>query len=675
MPWWKSTNSPSSSSSPRRNRNESPAIFSRRGSGDSSAQPRLTRQRKLRHLTNIDVAGASSASFPVTTSPTNLDVTPLRSSSSPVLLPQPLPLPGNSPQSPNRRELRFLSGGCRLPSPREGSGGDEGCWSSDSVACRLTYQAALKSPEHVDAPAGKSMFSDYRKALHDPNSVETVNFRLNIPAKSAPSTRFSSPVLSPRRSNIENDHTYNFPQGLLSPSDIVSDDTMPGSSTQSPGKVSPDCPSMYSPTSKSPVVRSRNPSAPSSPVHPKYPENSVSWHEDNGNANVHPLPLPPGAAVPSQSPFTHPNTAKPEPSPWQKQKLIGSGTFGNVYVATNRHTGALCAMKEVNIIPDDPKSAECLKQLEQEIEVLSQLKHPNIVQYYGSEMTEDRFFIYLEYVFPGSIDKYVRDHCGAMTESVVRNFTRHILRGLAYLHGSKKIHRDIKGANLLVDINGVVKLADFGMAKHVVQATMNKDVGYDYAVDIWSLGCTIIEMFTRKHPWSGLEGAAAMFKVLHKDPPIPDTLSSEGKDFLRRCFCRNPADRPTATMLLDHPFIRNLQHHKIHGSIQDFARIKIIENTYSPRDRTKVKSETNFKGKQVANDEAARSLETSESASSRISPQAMPEGVRNFFAHTNHVFLSPSGSSNNSSGVPLIVGHNQLYALPKPNRKEILDLF
>ncbi|ONK64742.1 uncharacterized protein A4U43_C07F29400 [Asparagus officinalis] len=404
MPWWKSTNSPSSSSSPRRNRNESPAIFSRRGSGDSSAQPRLTRQRKLRHLTNIDVAGASSASFPVTTSPTNLDVTPLRSSSSPVLLPQPLPLPGNSPQSPNRRELRFLSGGCRLPSPREGSGGDEGCWSSDSVACRLTYQAALKSPEHVDAPAGKSMFSDYRKALHDPNSVET------------------------------------------------------------------------------------------------------------------------------------------------------------------------------------------------EIEVLSQLKHPNIVQYYGSEMTEDRFFIYLEYVFPGSIDKYVRDHCGAMTESVVRNFTRHILRGLAYLHGSKKIHRDIKGANLLVDINGVVKLADFGMAKHlsgvagalslkgtpywmapeVVQATMNKDVGYDYAVDIWSLGCTIIEMFTRKHPWSGLEGAAAMFKVLHKDPPIPDTLSSEGKDFLRRCFCRNPADRPTATMLLDHPFIRNLQHHKIHGSIQDFARIKII---------------------------------------------------------------------------------------------------
>ncbi|VAH31086.1 unnamed protein product [Triticum turgidum subsp. durum] len=183
-------------------------------------------------------------------------------------------------------------------------------------------------------------------------------------------------------------------------------------------------------------------------------------------------------------------------------------------------------MKEVNIIPDDAKSAESLNQLEQEIKFLSQFKHENIVQYYGSDTIEDRFYIYLEYVHPGSINKYVKQHYGAITESVIRNFTRHILRGLAFLHGQKIMHRDIKGANLLVDINGVVKLADFGMAKHLssaapnlslkgtpywmapemVQATLAKDVGYDLAVDIWSLGCTIIEMFDGKPPWSDLEG-------------------------------------------------------------------------------------------------------------------------------------------------------------------------
>nr|GMC61124.1 mitogen-activated protein kinase kinase kinase YODA-like isoform X1 [Ipomoea batatas] len=280
----------------------------------------------------------------------------------------------------------------------------------------------------------------------------------------------------------------------------------------------------------------------------------------------------------------------------------------------------MCAMKEVEIFPDDPKSAECIRQLEQEIKVLSNLKHPNIVQYYGSEIVGDRFFIYLEYVHPGSINKFIRDHCGAITESVVRSFTRHILCGLAYLHSKKTIHRDIKGANLLVDAYGVVKLADFGMAKHVstkeaissvkihshknlvtkinfsesyvlfsyipfvlvvqlsgqagplslkgspywmapelLQSVAARDPNGDHAlgVDIWSLGCTIIEMMDGKPPWSESEGPAAMFKALKESPPIPDSLSPEGKDFLRCCFCRNPADRPTASMLLEHQFVKN----------------------------------------------------------------------------------------------------------------------
>ncbi|KAI3824134.1 hypothetical protein L1987_05583 [Smallanthus sonchifolius] len=323
-----------------------------------------------------------------------------------------------------------------------------------------------------------------------------------------------------------------------------------------------------------------------SPLHNKMSfESPMRGADSNIQATVttvHPLPLPPGAAglPPSSSPQTsnRPDLVAETPSQsrWKKGKLIGRGTFGSVYVGSNRETGALCAMKEVEILPDDPKSAESIKQLQQEIDVLSQLKHPNIVQYYGSETVGDRFYIYLEYVHPGSINKYVRDHCGGMTESIIRNFTRHIVSGLAYLHSTKTIHRDIKGANLLVDANGVVKLADFGMAKHLdeqvnlslkgspywmapelLQAKPQKDGSPDLAlaVDIWSLGCTIIEMMNGKPPWSEHEGPAAMFKVMRETPPIPETMSPEGKDFLRCCFIRNPAERPTAIMLLEHKFL------------------------------------------------------------------------------------------------------------------------
>ncbi|KAK9064869.1 hypothetical protein SSX86_016251 [Deinandra increscens subsp. villosa] len=343
-----------------------------------------------------------------------------------------------------------------------------------------------------------------------------------------------------------------------------------GSSIQSPGKRT--------------CVKSPMPSG--SPLHKNMSfESPTSRPDSNAQATVstvHPLPLPPRVAgLPPFSPLQTCNRSDsvaetPRQSRWKKGKLIGRGTFGSVYVGSNRETGALCAMKEVEILPDDPKSAESIKQLNQEIDVLSQLRHPNIVQYYGSEIVGDRLYIYLEYIHPGSINKYARDHCGGMTESIVRNFTRHVVSGLAYLHSTKTIHRDIKGANLLVDANGVVKLADFGMAKHLdgqvnlslkgspywmapelLQSKPQKDGNPDHAlaVDIWSLGCTIIEMMDGKPPWSEHEGPAAMFKVMKETPPIPEIMSPDGKDFLRCCFIRNPAERPTALMLLEHKFL------------------------------------------------------------------------------------------------------------------------
>lgn len=524
--------------------------------GPFSPQPqkRLTRQRKFRHATVDDFfapeedGGDRSKSLPgspISDSRSRHQL-PLHWSLSAV--PQPLPLPSD--------ELRFLA---------EYGGGNRRCRSDRCV---------MNSKSHGIPISSKTSTYHRRKGYPQEINGEKVHrdIRLDVPARSAPATTFTSPTLSPNRFStldILDSASASTREFHLSP----------------PSEASTRRTQLHSPPLQSPYIISRT--------------------ESNNTNNVHLLPLPPSRPV-SRRQSLDKSDVQSIKGQWQKGKLLGRGTYGTVYEATNRETGSLCAMKEVDIIPDDPKSSECIRQLEQEIRVLRTLEHPNIVQYLGSEVVEDRFCIYLEYVHPGSINKYVREHCGAVTESVVRNFTRHILSGLAYLHSKKTVHRDIKGANLLVDASGVVKLADFGLAKHlsahvtdlslkgsphwmapeVLQAVMRKDANpeHTFTMDIWSLGCTIIEMVTGKPPWSEFTPVQAMFNVLNRCPPIPETLSSEGKDFLNRCLQRNPENRSSAALLLEHPFVRISFDHSLSLCKQQFASLRLNEISYNPRD-------------------------------------------------------------------------------------------
>ncbi|KAH9603504.1 hypothetical protein KSS87_010020 [Heliosperma pusillum] len=344
--------------------------------------------------------------------------------------------------------------------------------------------------------------------------------------------------------------------------------------------TSPEYSPIPSPRMTSPGPSSRVQSGAVTPIHPKAA---------GSGSESHPLPLPP-IIVPNSSPFSHGNSAATSPSVprsptrgdnlpspvsrWKKGRLLGRGTFGHVYLGFNSETGEMCAMKEVTLFSDDPKSKESAKQLQQEIALLSRLRHPNIVQYYGSETVGDRLYIYLEYVSGGSIYKLLQEY-GQLGELAIRSYTQQILSGLAFLHAKRTVHRDIKGANILVDPNGRVKLADFGMAKHITGQScplsfkgspywMAPEVikntgGNSLAVDIWSLGCTVLEMATTKPPWSQYEGVAAMFKIGNSKelPAIPDHLSEEGKDFVKLCLRRNPRDRPSAAELLEHQFVKN----------------------------------------------------------------------------------------------------------------------
>ncbi|KAK7399199.1 hypothetical protein VNO78_10377 [Psophocarpus tetragonolobus] len=356
-------------------------------------------------------------------------------------------------------------------------------------------------------------------------------------------------------------------------------------------RCSPECSPIPSPRITSPGPSSRIHSGTVTPMNPKaegaVAEAPTRRHDDVKQKN---LQLPPAITVTKSCPFSPTYSASTTPSAprsparsenstsagsrWKKGQLLGRGTFGHVYLGFNRESGEMCAMKEVTLFSDDAKSRESAQQLGQEIAMLSRLRHPNIVQYYGSETVNDKLYVYLEYVSGGSIYKLVKEY-GQLGEIAIRNYTRQILLGLAYLHAKNTVHRDIKGANILVDPSGQIKLADFGMAKHISGSScpfsfkgspywmapevIKNSSGCNLMVDIWSLGCTVLEMATTKPPWSQFEGVAAMFKIGNSKelPTIPDHLSEDGKDFVRLCLQRNPLNRPSAAQLLEHPFVKN----------------------------------------------------------------------------------------------------------------------
>ncbi|EMD38387.1 hypothetical protein CERSUDRAFT_113546 [Gelatoporia subvermispora B] len=267
---------------------------------------------------------------------------------------------------------------------------------------------------------------------------------------------------------------------------------------------------------------------------------------------------------------------------WIKGALIGAGSFGQVYLGMDAATGLLMAVKQVDLptgsAPNEERKKAMLSALEREIELLKDLHHENIVQYHSSCIDDDHLNIFLEYVPGGSVTTVLRNY-GAFEEPLVRNWVRQILQGLDYLHERDIIHRDIKGANILVDNKGGIKISDFGISKKVEDTLLPghrahrpslqgsvfwmapevvKQTAYTRKADIWSVGCLVVEMLTGEHPWAQLTQMQAIFKIgSSAKPTIPPDISPEGVDFLERTFELDHEARPSAAELLKHPWIVN----------------------------------------------------------------------------------------------------------------------
>ncbi|KAM3838471.1 mitogen-activated protein kinase kinase kinase kinase 1-like, partial [Diretmus argenteus] len=241
--------------------------------------------------------------------------------------------------------------------------------------------------------------------------------------------------------------------------------------------------------------------------------------------------------------------------------------------ARNKLNGELTAIKVIKMEPEDDFSV-----IQQEIVIVKSCKHRNIVAYYGSYIRANKLWICMEFCGGGSLQD-IYHVTGALPELQIAYICREMLQGLDYLHGQKKIHRDIKGANILLNDQGEVKLADFGISAQIT-ATLARRMsfigtpywmapevaaveikgGYNELCDIWSVGITAIELAELQPPLFDVHPLRVLF-LMSKSGYQPPKLKDKSKwstlfyNFVKAMLVRNPKKRPSASKMLSHMFV------------------------------------------------------------------------------------------------------------------------
>ncbi|KAM3960912.1 serine/threonine-protein kinase hippo isoform 2-T2 [Aphomia sociella] len=263
---------------------------------------------------------------------------------------------------------------------------------------------------------------------------------------------------------------------------------------------------------------------------------------------------------------------------------LGEGSYGSVYKALHKESGQVLAIKQVPVDTD-------LQEIIKEISIMQQCDSPYVVKYYGSYFKNTDLWIVMEYCGAGSVSDIMRLRKKTLSEDEIATILCDTLKGLEYLHRRRKIHRDIKAGNILLNTEGHAKLADFGVAGQLTDTMAKRntvigtpfwmapeviqEIGYDCVADIWSLGITALEMAEGKPPYGDIHPMRAIFMIPTKPPPSfrePDQWSGEFIDFVSQCLIKNPEERATAEYLLSHDFIGNAKHPSILSAMIAEAR-------------------------------------------------------------------------------------------------------
>lgn len=267
--------------------------------------------------------------------------------------------------------------------------------------------------------------------------------------------------------------------------------------------------------------------------------------------------------------------------------IIGQGAFGVVYKAVTADK-QIVAVKEIIV------DSENKELIEREVEILTQLNHPNIVRYYGSMYKDNKYYIVLEYCQGGDLEEYLK-HAKGVNKNIVLYWFKQLVSALSYLQYNNKMHRDLKPANLYLNSldvrNADIKLGDFGFSRVLNNNTAQSKLGtplymapelfsnysYDYRADVWSLGCLIYELIEGVPLFNA--NSVKELIVMQKNPPkFSDKFSAVEAEFLTYLVRYHIAYRPDFIQLENSNFIRSIQKPLFLSDSDAGKIVKVVNN-------------------------------------------------------------------------------------------------